>query len=120
MSMQSLTSQGVVRLKHWSLHMQVLQRLQAAFFAGNISMTDEGSPPLNPHALSPPGALETYLHATPDGNACAPFAASGINSIAIVGNGPLSQAHAAAANRHDLVMRYGVPPSRLQLGCASG
>ena len=83
----------------------MLQRLQAAFFAGNISMTDEGMPQHKNAATSPPAALATYLHDTPEGDACSLFAASGVQSIAIVGNGPLSAEHAAAANKHELVMR---------------
>ena len=88
--------------------MQVLQQLQAAFFAGNISTTDEGLPDEVPHevnATTPPAALATFLHSAPEGDACAPFAAPSVRSIAIVGNGPLSTSHAAAANQHDVVVR---------------
>ncbi|KAK9834410.1 hypothetical protein WJX74_001250 [Apatococcus lobatus] len=84
---------------------QVLQRMQEAFYAGNISMTDEGMPKLSP-SESPSEALDTYLHQMPTSQACAPFIAPHVRRIAIVGNGPLSAAHAKAANEHDLVVRF--------------
>lgn len=83
---------------------QVLLRLQEAFYAGNISMTDEGMPDV-PNSNTPSAALKAYLHLMPDGQACAPFTAPHVESIAIVGNGPLTAAHARAANQHDLVVR---------------
>ena len=86
--------------------MQVLERMQEAFYAGNISMTDEGMPELPP-SRSPSEALEAYLHQRPNSQACSPFTAPHAGRIAIVGNGPLSAAHAKAANEHDLVVRWG-------------
>ena len=84
--------------------MQVLERMQEAFYAGNISMIDEGMPELPP-SRSPSEALGAYLHQRPNSQACSPFTAPHVGRIAVVGNGPLSAAHAKAANEHDLVVR---------------
>lgn len=96
---------GAIENEQLQSAQRTLQRLQAAFHVGNITLTDEGMPAPSNSSIAPPDALGAYLHLNPDGDACAAFAAPEVQSIAVVGNGPLSAADVAAADAHDLVVR---------------